>query len=54
MIDFLYLMKVDLEKDIHLLKQKDEEIRLALSKLDGQDQMDIDEAIIPTTPLYKQ
>ncbi|XP_033627442.1 tumor susceptibility gene 101 protein-like [Asterias rubens] len=46
--------QVDLEKDIHLLKQKDEEIRLALSKLDGQDQMDIDEAIIPTTPLYKQ
>ncbi|XP_038053847.1 tumor susceptibility gene 101 protein-like [Patiria miniata] len=54
MIGKLEAEQVDLEKNIQLLQQKDEEIRSALSKMDGQAQMDIDEAIVPTTPLYKQ
>ncbi|XP_022085685.1 tumor susceptibility gene 101 protein-like isoform X2 [Acanthaster planci] len=54
MINKLEKEQVDLEKNIQLLQQKDEEIQAALSKIEGQEEMNIDEAIVPTTPLYKQ
>nr|XP_033783744.1 tumor susceptibility gene 101 protein [Geotrypetes seraphini] len=45
----------DVDKNIELLKKKDEELTAALEKMENQsEQSDIDEVIIPTAPLYKQ
>uniref|UniRef100_A0A6I8PK40 Tumor susceptibility 101 n=1 Tax=Ornithorhynchus anatinus TaxID=9258 RepID=A0A6I8PK40_ORNAN len=46
---------VEVDKNIELLKKKDEELSSALEKMENQSENnDIDEVIIPTAPLYKQ
>ncbi|KAL5011153.1 hypothetical protein ScPMuIL_013458 [Solemya velum] len=59
--DKLEKMTQDLEKElneiegnIQLLKSKDSEIKEALTKLDSQDKLNIDETVVTTTPLYRQ
>ncbi|KAJ8315558.1 hypothetical protein KUTeg_007708 [Tegillarca granosa] len=44
----------EIEANISLLKEKDGEIKTALSKINNQDNIDIDEAVVTTTPLYRQ
>lgn len=46
--------QVEVEKNIQLMRQKDEEIKQALAKTEGKEELDIDDAVTPTTPLYKQ
>lgn len=46
--------KVEIENNIKLLQDKDQEVKEVLQKLDNQDKLDIDEAIVTTTPLYRQ
>ncbi|XP_038620736.1 tumor susceptibility gene 101 protein isoform X3 [Tachyglossus aculeatus] len=46
---------VEVDKNIELLKRKDEELSCALEKMENQSETnDIDEVIVPTAPLYKQ
>lgn len=46
--------KVEIENNIKLLQDKDQEVKEVLQKLDNQDKLDIDEAVVTTTPLYRQ
>lgn len=44
-----------MDKNIELLKRKDEELSEALEKMENQSENnDIDDVIVPTAPLYKQ
>ncbi|KAM6322132.1 tumor susceptibility gene 101 protein isoform 1-T2 [Podargus strigoides] len=50
-----YYSAAEVDKNIELLKKKDEELSSALEKMENQSENnDIDEVIIPTAPLYKQ
>jgi len=42
------------EENIRQLRQKDEEIRDALSKMESSEEVNIDDVIQPSAPLYKQ
>ncbi|XP_036391180.1 tumor susceptibility gene 101 protein-like isoform X1 [Megalops cyprinoides] len=45
----------EVDKNIELLKRKDEELSVALEKMESQSENnDIDDVIVPTAPLYKQ
>lgn len=45
----------DVDRNIELLKRKDEELSEALEKMENQSENnDIDDVIVPTAPLYKQ
>ncbi|XP_051573534.1 tumor susceptibility gene 101 protein-like [Myxocyprinus asiaticus] len=55
MVTKLDLEMTDVDRNIELLKQKDEELTVALGKMDNQSEdNDIDDVIVPTAPLYKQ
>lgn len=45
---------MEIENNIKLLQDKDQEVKEVLQKLDNQDKLDIDEAVVTTTPLYRQ
>ena len=48
-------MKSEVDRNIDLLKKKDEELSEALEKMENQSENnDIDDVIVPTAPLYKQ
>ena len=42
------------EENIRQLRQKDEEICEALTKMDSSEEVQIDDVIQPSAPLYKQ
>nr|XP_054775007.1 tumor susceptibility gene 101 protein-like [Lytechinus pictus] len=44
----------EVRQNTEILKQKDEEIKTALSKMEGRDELDLDDSVVPTAPLYKQ
>ncbi|XP_071943411.1 tumor susceptibility gene 101 protein-like isoform X2 [Antedon mediterranea] len=44
----------EVEQNTALLMRKDEEIKQVLNKMEGQQEIDIDEAVVATAPLYKQ
>lgn len=47
--------QAEVDRNIELLKKKDEELSEALEKMENQSENnDIDDVIIPTAPLYKQ
>ncbi|XP_018320962.1 tumor susceptibility gene 101 protein isoform X2 [Agrilus planipennis] len=46
--------KSDLEKNILLLKDKEQELENAIERLSNQESIDVDDAVITTAPLYKQ
>ncbi|XP_071488150.1 tumor susceptibility gene 101 protein-like [Diadema antillarum] len=54
MINLLETETTTVQQNIQLLKQKDEEIRVSLSKMEGRDELNIDDSVMPTAPLYKQ
>lgn len=46
--------EVELTKNIQLLRDKDAELTKSLETLEQNDQIDVDEAVTTTAPLYKQ
>lgn len=47
--------QAEVDRNIELLKKKDEELSEALEKMENQtENNDIDDIIVPTAPLYKQ
>ncbi|XP_033124479.1 tumor susceptibility gene 101 protein-like [Anneissia japonica] len=46
--------QLEVEENIKLLERKDEEVQIILNKMEGQEEIDIDEAVVATAPLYKQ
>lgn len=53
---FIYFsQQAEVDRNIELLKKKDEELSEALEKMENQtENNDIDDIIVPTAPLYKQ
>ena len=55
MVNYLDQEVAEVDRNIELLRKKDEELSSALEKMENQSENnDIDEVIIPTAPLYKQ
>ena len=50
----LFCFQAEVDKNIELLRKKDEELSSALEKMENQSENNDIEVIIPTTPLYKQ
>ncbi len=48
------LLQTDVERNIALLTEKNEEIQNVLTRMENREQLDIDEAVVPTAPLYRQ
>lgn len=46
--------EVDLNKNISVLQDKEQELIKTLETLEKQDDIDVDEAVTTTAPLYKQ
>lgn len=44
----------ELEQNIQVLRDKEIELEMAISKLSKEDNIDIDDAVTTTAPLYKQ
>ncbi|XP_050316042.1 tumor susceptibility gene 101 protein [Anthonomus grandis grandis] len=44
----------DLDKNITLLKDKEQELNTAIEKIGNQESIDVDDAVTTTAPLYKQ
>uniref|UniRef100_A0A8D3CXH8 Tumor susceptibility 101a n=1 Tax=Scophthalmus maximus TaxID=52904 RepID=A0A8D3CXH8_SCOMX len=52
---FVVVLQTEVDRNIELLKRKDEELSEALEKMENQSENnDIDDVIVPTAPLYKQ
>ncbi|UYV76413.1 TSG101 [Cordylochernes scorpioides] len=43
-----------MEKNLAIMKEKNQEMKDLISKLEGEEAMDLDEAVVTTAPLYKQ
>lgn len=54
MVKDLEQEKAAIESSIHLLMEKDREVKEALQKMESNDKVDVDEAVVTTTPLYRQ
>ncbi|GAB1609234.1 tumor susceptibility gene 101 protein-like [Argonauta hians] len=46
--------KDEVEKNISILKEKNSELKETLNKMENQGELKIDEAVVTTTPLYRQ
>lgn len=46
--------KDEIEKNISLLKDKDKEVKDAIQKMESNENLSVDEAVVTTTPLYRQ
>ncbi|GFR62034.1 tumor susceptibility gene 101 protein [Elysia marginata] len=46
--------KEEISKNIGLLSNKDDEVKEAIQKMEAQEEVNIDEAVVTTTPLYRQ
>lgn len=44
----------DLDRNITMLKDKEQDLDKAIQNLNGQESIDVDDAVITTAPLYKQ
>jgi ESCRT-I complex subunit TSG101 len=47
-------LQSDVERNTTLLQEKNEEMASVLSRMENNDDLDIDDAVTPTAPLYKQ
>lgn len=47
-------LQKQVEANTRELKQKNEEIEESLRKMEGREEIDPDEAVTPTAPLYRQ
>ena len=43
-----------IESNIVLLRTKDQEVNEALQRMEQNEKVDVDEAVVTTTPLYRQ
>jgi ESCRT-I complex subunit TSG101 len=48
------LFQVELDKNISVLKDKEQELEKEIERLSDQQPIDVDEAVTTTAPLYKQ
>jgi len=48
------LFQVELDKNISILKDKEQELEKEIERLSDQQPIDVDEAVTTTAPLYKQ
>jgi ESCRT-I complex subunit TSG101 len=48
------ILQSEIGANIILLKQKDGEVKETLSRLENQEQINIDDAVVTTAPLYRQ
>ncbi|XP_005097194.1 tumor susceptibility gene 101 protein [Aplysia californica] len=46
--------KNEIDRNIRLLREKDTEVKEAVQKMESNEEVDIDEAVVTTTPLYRQ
>ncbi|BFZ09748.1 hypothetical protein BsWGS_12787 [Bradybaena similaris] len=46
--------KDEISKNIQILQDKDKEVKEAIQKMEGQDDLNIDDAVVTTAPLYRQ
>ena len=44
----------EVERNTMLLKEKDDELTAVLEKMDNTEEVQIDDAVTPTAPLYRQ
>eukprot|EP00916_Digyalum_oweni_P024185 GHVL01039995.1.p1 GENE.GHVL01039995.1~~GHVL01039995.1.p1 ORF type:complete len:447 (+),score=45.44 GHVL01039995.1:140-1480(+) len=54
MVKDLEQEKISIESNIILLRTKNDEVKDALQKMEQTDNLEIDEAVVTTTPLYRQ
>ncbi|XP_064602821.1 tumor susceptibility gene 101 protein-like [Liolophura sinensis] len=54
MISDLKREKEEVDRNIRMLTEKDQQIKENLSKMESQDKVEIDDAVVTTAPLYKQ
>ncbi|XP_078405134.1 tumor susceptibility 101a isoform X1 [Cetorhinus maximus] len=55
MVNHLDQEMSEVDKNIEILRKKDDELSIALEKMESQSENnDIDEVVVPTAPLYKQ
>lgn len=54
LISKLDVEQAEWEKNISILKDKEQELETSLSRLSDQGAIDVDEAVTTTAPLYKQ
>jgi ESCRT-I complex subunit TSG101 len=47
-------LQSDLDKNITLLKDKEQELDKAIERLSSEEEIDVDDAVTTTAPLYKQ
>lgn len=50
----LYLFQNELERNVTILKEKEVELDKAINRLSEEEEIDVDEAVTTTAPLYKQ
>uniref|UniRef100_T1JPK6 UEV domain-containing protein n=1 Tax=Strigamia maritima TaxID=126957 RepID=T1JPK6_STRMM len=53
-INKLEAEQMELDKNVFMLQEKNEAMANVISKLENQESIDVDEAVVTTTPLYKQ
>ena len=51
---FFFFPQNEVERNITILTEKNEEIKNVLSRMENREEVDIDEAVVPTAPLYRQ
>jgi hypothetical protein len=49
-----FFFQVELDKNITILKDKEQELEKAIERMSEQQPIDVDEAVTTTAPLYKQ
>lgn len=52
--NFFYAFQNDLKANIAILEEKEESLKKSLETLEKVDEIDVDEAVTTTAPLYKQ
>lgn len=51
---FCYVFQNDLKANIAILEEKEDSLKKSLETLEKVDEIDVDEAVTTTAPLYKQ
>lgn len=51
---FFLCLQTEIDSNKQLLKQKDGEVKETLARLENQEQVSIDDAVVTTAPLYRQ
>ena len=50
----MFILQIELDKNITILKDKNQELEKAIERMSEQQPINVDEAVTTTTPLYKQ